>query len=128
MNNDETITRRDEGRSTNGTGSPPVAPPCDVYENADEYLVVADMPGVEQNAIEIKLDRAKLTIVGRPESRSNGTVLESEPRPRVYLRTFQVPDAVDGAQIKAELKHGVLAVHLPKGPQARVRKIAVTAG
>jgi HSP20 family molecular chaperone IbpA len=128
MNNDESITHRDEARSTNGHGIPPVAPPCDVYENADEYLVVADMPGVEENAIDIKLDRAKLTIVGRRDSRSNGTVLESEPRPRVYLRTFQVPDAVDAAQIKAELERGVLTVHLPKGPQARVRKIAVTAG
>jgi HSP20 family molecular chaperone IbpA len=126
MNNDEQMTRRDDARSTNG--SVPVAPPCDVYENADEYLVVADMPGVEESAFEIKLDRAKLTIVGRRENRTNGTVLESEPRPRVYLRTFQVPDAVDGAQIKAELKQGVLLVHLPKGPQARVRKIAVTAG
>lgn len=127
MNNDESLTRHEGARSTNG-GSPPVAPPCDVYENADEYLVVADMPGVEENAIEIKLDRSKLTIVGRRETRTNGTVLESEPRPRIYLRTFQVPDAVDGAQTKAELKRGVLLVHLPKGPQARVRKIAVTAG
>lgn len=127
MNTDESISRRDDTRSTNHS-SPPVAPPCDVYENAEEYLVVADMPGVEENAIEIKLDRAKLTIVGRREGRPNGTVLESEPRPRVYLRTFQIPDAVDGAQIKAELKDGVLTVHLPKGPQARVRKIAVTAG
>ena len=129
MNNDESLTRRDEARSPNGRHQPrPVAPPCDVYESADEYLIVADVPGVDERTIDIKLDRAKLTIEAQRTNGASGQVLDSEPQPRLYLRTFQVLETVDGGQIKAELRHGVLHLHLPKGPSARVRKIAVTAG
>ena len=128
MNNEE-LTRREETRPTNGRAQlRPVAPPCDVYESADEYLIVADLPGVDERTIDIKLDRAKLTIEARRTNGTNGQVLDSEPQPKLYLRTFQVPETVDAEHIKAELVHGVLNLHLPKGPGARVRKIAVQAG
>jgi len=129
MNNDESLTRRDDARSPNRQQHPrPVAPPCDVYESAEEYLIVADVPGVDERTIDIKLDRAKLTIEAQRTNGASGQVLDSEPQPKLYLRTFQVPETVDGGQIKAELRHGVLHLHLPKGPSARVRRIAVTAG
>jgi HSP20 family molecular chaperone IbpA len=129
MNNDEAMTRRDDARGSNGRQHlRPIAPPCDVYESADEYLIVADVPGVDDRSIDIKLDRSKLTIEAHRTNGASGQVLDSEPQPKLYLRTFQVPETVDAAQIKAELRHGVLHLHLPKGPSARVRRIAVTAG
>jgi HSP20 family molecular chaperone IbpA len=128
MNNEDMMTRRDQSSEPMNGRHRPVAPPCDVYENADEYLIVADIPGAEERTVDIKHERSKLTIEARRTNERHGTVVEAEPQPSSYMRTFQVPETVDVEQIRAELKHGVLHLHLPKGPQARVRKIAVTAG
>jgi HSP20 family molecular chaperone IbpA len=122
---DDSTEREEQPALANGH-SRPVVPPCDVYENAEEYLIVADVPGADEQSVDIKLDRTRLTIAAHRASRGTGRVAESEPFPRVYLRAFQVPESIDAASIRAELKHGVLQVHLPKGAAARVRRIAVS--
>lgn len=99
-----------------------VVPVCDIYENRDEYLVVAEMPGVDQQSIDLRLDRTRLTIEAKRPQQNNG------PMGTCYVRVFEVPATIDGAQISAKLNEGLLSVHLPKAPEARVRKIAVTAG
>lgn len=99
-----------------------VVPVCDIYENRDEYLIMAEMPGVEEQAIDLRLDRTRLTIEAkrrRQDTESVGTC---------YARVFEVPATIDGAHISAKLNEGLLSVHLPKAPEARVRRISVTAG
>lgn len=102
-----------------------VAPACDVYESADEYLIVAEMPGVPEGAVDLRMDRTKLAIQADrllgDTSDTDGTFLR-------YTRAFQVPETIDSTKINAKLRNGVLSVHLPKAPQARVRQISVTAG
>lgn len=106
-----------------------VAPVCDVYEDANEFLIIAEMPGVEQHAVDLRLDRTRLSIEAyRHLDEQSGRVVESKRVPTRYLRAFEVPDTIDAAQITARLEDGVLNVHLPKAPHARVRRIAVTAG
>lgn len=94
--------------------------PCDVYENAGEYLVRAEVPGVTSEGVHLQLERSELTIEAhRPAHDDDESV--------VYTRSFELPDTIDRDRIEAKLKHGVLHVHLPKAPHARVRKIEVTA-
>jgi len=89
-----------------------VVPKVDVYENEDEYLVIADVPGVSQDHLNVAFARGELTLEG-----TNGD--------RVYQRAFTVPDGIDGSSIQAELVNGVLSVHLPKAPEVKPRRIPV---
>ena len=118
MNANKQLTKQDDSRQheARSRGAVPV---CDIYENADEYLIVAEMPGVEQQAVDLRLDRTRLTIEA---DRSNGDAVTH------YARVFEVPATIDAARISAKLSEGLLAVHLPKAPEARVRRIAVTSG
>jgi HSP20 family molecular chaperone IbpA len=108
---------------------PAVTPFCDVYENDDEVLVVADMPGVTADALDIKLDKGELSISARREvSPKDGTFLGVEYRDCDYRRRFAVPGGIDAGKISAELKDGVLSLHLPKTEALKPRQIAVHAG
>ena len=108
---------------------PIVAPACDVYENNDEILVVADMPGVTADSLTINMDKGELSIVApRDVSPQEGTLLGLEYRACEYRRRFAVPGGVDAAKINAELKDGVLWLHLPKSEALKPRQIAVRAG
>ena len=92
-----------------------LTPAVDVFENRDEYLFVADLPGVAQQGLQVQLEKETLSITGR------GDGFE-------YRRQFALPASVEAEQAKAELKAGVLTLHLPKGKASRTRTIAVNAG
>jgi HSP20 family molecular chaperone IbpA len=92
-----------------------VAPPVDIFENNDEILIVADFPGVERDALHVRLDASELTIEGQSE----GTALR---------RAFQVTNTIDPDRISAELNAGVLRVRLVKREEAKPRRIEVKVG
>jgi len=122
----ETVALTREPQSLTETAERPrVAPPVDVFENADEILLHADMPGVETKDLDIAFDRGELTLSARREDGSQGTALRSEFRPFDYYRRFAVPPGVDAAKIRAELKHGVLQLHLPKSEALKPRQIPI---
>jgi HSP20 family molecular chaperone IbpA len=106
---------------------PFVAPPVDVYENADEILLVADMPGVTEEGLNIELDRGELRIEGSRSTELHGNAVETGERFADYRRAFTVPDSIDAEKVKAVLTQGVLKVHLPKAPHSKPRRIAVKA-
>lgn len=126
MSNDE-IMKREQNKPAEEPRLRVVSPPCDVYENGKEFLILAEMPGVDEKSIDLRLDRTRLTIVAlRPTVSSNDA---GNRRAAVqYARAFEVPDTIDAAEISARLDNGVLSVRLPKAPQAQVRQIRVTAG
>jgi HSP20 family molecular chaperone IbpA len=105
-----------------------VAPPVDIYEVADGLVVTADVPGVTQDQIEVRVDNHILTIrsqasehtVADPSYREYGLVS--------YFRQFELSDKVDEGKITADLKHGVLTLTLPKAEEAKPRKISVSVG
>ncbi len=101
-----------------------LSPACDVFENADEYLVIAEMPGVDEGGIDLQLERTQLEMSGVRTLASGSS--RGEAAQIRYERTFEVPDTIDGDGIRAQLAGGVLSVHLPKAPRARVRRIAIT--
>lgn len=108
---------------------PTLTPACDVYENQDELLVIADVPGIEADALQIHLDKGELTLEARREhSAQEGAFLGAEWTSCDFRRRFALPGGVDAGKISAELKDGVMYLHLPKSETLKPRKIAVRAG
>lgn len=96
------------------------APPVDIYENKDEILIYADIPGVTQEDLAVNFDKDQLTIEARRAAGSE--------RAFDYKRTFVVPRGIDAERIGANLQNGVLKLTLPKSAAMKPRQIAVNAG
>jgi len=108
---------------------PTFAPACDVYENKDELLVIADLPGVEAEALKISHEKGELMLeVSREISPKQGALLGSEWGGCDFRRLFSIPSGIDASKISAELKDGVMRLHLPKSAALKPRQIAVRAG
>ena len=109
---------------------PTFIPRADIYENDAAIVVIADMPGVGQDSIDITLEKDVLTITGtvEPAPRENYSLAHAEYRVGDYTRSFSLTNEIDQDAIEATLKYGVLRLNLPKAPEARTRKIAVAAG
>jgi len=122
------MVKREEEQLENVSERPSVRPPVDIYESREEYLVVADLPGVNGDALEIDLDADRLTLRGKTAEASFGQAIEREFRLLDYARTFQLPNVVDRAKVAAELKNGVLTLRLPKVDAVKPRRIEVKAG
>jgi HSP20 family molecular chaperone IbpA len=103
-------------------------PLVDIYETPEELVVVADMPGVGQDGIEIEIEGNQLTLEGhvRPQDYEGLKPLHVEYAIGDYYRSFTLGDAIDRDAIKGEMRDGVLTLHLPKAKQARARRIPVT--
>lgn len=122
------LQRQESGQPERVTQRPSVTPRVDIFENDQEVLLIADLPGVSNNNLHINLDNEQLTIEGTREEHVKGTALASEFRDTDYHRTFLVPQGIDVDKIRAELRQGVLHLHLPKSEALRPRQITVTAG
>lgn len=105
-------------------------PQVDILEQDDRLLLLADMPGVKPDQLEITYERGELTIYGqvtpRQDPTQNNYVLR-EYGVGDFYRAFQVGECIDASGISAELKNGVLTLHLPKTKAAVPRRIAVKA-
>jgi HSP20 family molecular chaperone IbpA len=105
-----------------------ITPPVDIYETEDGLVVLADLPGVAQDSLDIGVDNNILTIRGRSSSMLPGEVPYREYELRHFFRQFELSNKVDQARISAELKHGVLMLQLPKAEEAKARRIDVQVG
>ncbi len=104
-------------------------PPFDIWETDNELVLSGDLPGVAPEDLDIKFENGELTIYGRVQPRHEGVeLLYSEYGIGDFERTFAIDESIDAAKISAELKGGVLTVHLPKSEQVRPRRIEVKAG
>ncbi len=105
-------------------------PRADVYETDEGITVVADMPGVDENSVDITLEQNVLTINGYVESEQpEGLGLAyAEYQVGDYQRAFTLSDQIDREGIEAVVKDGVLRLYLPKVTEAQRRKIAIKAG
>ncbi|MBN1420074.1 MAG: Hsp20/alpha crystallin family protein [Planctomycetes bacterium] len=102
-----------------------LAPAVDIYETEAGLTLVADMPGVMKDGLDIRVKDGVLTIVGEvgPAKRTDPSYQEYELAS--YFREFILSDEVDADKIGAELKHGVLTVQLPRAERAKPKKIEV---
>ena len=99
-----------------------VVPAVDVSEREKEFAITAELPGMSEDDIEVKLSNGTLTIRGEKkeekEERKKDYYL-SERRYGSFTRSFRVPDGVDTANIEAKFANGVLTVTLPKTAEAQ---------
>lgn len=105
-------------------------PRVDIYETGEAITVVADMPGVDENTVDVTVENDVLTIQGyvEPEEPEGYDLAFAEYQVGDYQRAFTLSDQVDRGGIEATLKDGVLRLVLPKMAEAKRRKIAITAG
>lgn len=103
-----------------------VAPPVDVFENADEVLIVADVPGVTDENIDLKVENDTLTLEAkRAATKDEHPALAREFEELDFSASFRIPAGIDAAAVSAESKNGTLTVRLPKAAAAKPRKITV---
>ncbi|MBN9521763.1 Hsp20/alpha crystallin family protein [bacterium] len=104
-----------------------VAPRVDVLETENEFLLLADLPGVRPDAVDVRYEQGELTVHGRRHDAAPAArrPLFGEYAGSHFHRVFAVTDTVAADRIEAELKDGVLTVRLPKIEAVKPRKIAV---
>jgi len=105
-------------------------PNVDILEEHDELLVLADMPGVPKDQLELKVQADTLSIEGRvvsPTPEGLEAVYAEVRIPR-YRRTFTLSRELDASKVDASLKDGVLTLRIPKQAHAQPRRIEVQAG
>jgi HSP20 family molecular chaperone IbpA len=102
-----------------------VAPPVDIYETPDGLVLLADVPGVAPEALDVRVDHNVLIIRGHARHVVPGEVTYREYDLVNFFRKFELNDTVDQSHITADLKSGVLTVHVPKAQEAKPRQIEV---
>jgi HSP20 family protein len=102
-------------------------PTADIYETNDSLNVVLEMPGVDKNSVDIRVEDGVLNIEGRLDfPKYQGLQpLYTEYNVGHYSRSFRLSSKIDQNKIAAELKDGVLSLVLPKVEEARPRTIQV---
>ena len=102
-------------------------PSADIYETQDALTVILEMPGVEKNNVDVRVEDGVLSVLGKLDlSKYQGLQpLYIEYNVGHYSRSFQLSSKVDQSKIAAELKDGVLSLTLPKVEQAKPRTIEV---
>ena len=102
------------------------SPRFDIWENDDEMILYGDLPGVMPEDLDVRFEKPVLTIHGKVSPRHNDIkFLHGEYGIGDFHRTFTIGEAIDTERISAELKNGVLTVHLPKSEKVKPRQIAV---
>jgi len=107
------------------------APTFEVKETKDAYVFRADLPGVKDSDLEISLTGNRLQVSGRREQERQDqgeTFYASERSYGSFTRAFTLPDGIDGENVTADLKDGVLTLSVPKKPEVQPRKVAVNGG
>jgi HSP20 family protein len=105
------------------------APLVDVIESADEYLIRAEIPGVNKSDLSVTLEDGYLFIKGKrnAEPLAEGSrYLNTETAYGPFSRTIELPSSADAAKIEASYKDGILSVRVAKDEKAKPRQITVT--
>ncbi len=103
-------------------------PVVDISETESEYLIKAELPGIEKKDVKVSINENVLTIQGerKQEKEEKGKRFHRVERSYgSFVRTFTIPDGVDGTKVKAEHKDGMLFLHLPKSKVTKPKAIEV---
>jgi HSP20 family molecular chaperone IbpA len=129
MAHQETVQTGQVASRTQGAERPEFSFPVDIYDRDEEIVLVADMPGVQADGVEINLDRGNLSIRGGSAAQTHrGEAVLQEYRVGDFVRSFTVSEDIDPSGISAEFRNGVLTLHLPKSAERKPRKIPVRSG
>ena len=104
-------------------------PAVDIREEDKQYLLTADIPGVNRKDIEITLEEGVLTVKGERNTETDVSEAGYRRRERThgtFMRQFTLPDTVNATSISAAAKDGVLEITIPKQDKPEARKIPVS--
>ena len=125
--------RTTEKQELEGEGTRPgpvFRPDVDILEDEDRFVIYADLPGVDEASIDVRLERGTLTLDARlailPDG--NWSPLHTEYRFGSYHREFRISDDIDRGGVSARMQGGVLELVLPKSEERQPRSIPVQAG
>lgn len=104
-------------------------PKTDIYETKDEIILIADVPGADQDSVDITLEKNVLSINALVDTdiHANFNRIYSEFESGDFQRSFRLSDEIDQNNIKAVVSNGELRLHLPKAEPAKAKKILVKA-
>ena len=105
-----------------------LVPPVDIYETKEGLTVLADLPGVSKEDINVRVDKGILTIEGRPKQLTQLPLIYQEYELLAFFRQFELTEQVDQEKIRAEFKNGVVKIDLPKAEKVKPRTIPVQVG
>jgi HSP20 family protein len=106
-------------------------PMFEVRENGNSIKLIADLPGVRREDIEINLAGNTITVTGRREAEERGKDEQFHTYERTFgqfTRSFTLPEYADVEHITSNLNEGVLTIVVPKSSQSKARKIQITSG
>ena len=105
-------------------------PPVDIFEDAHGIMVVAEMPGVSKEGLNVQADRNSLLIEGNAviDMAAGMEPVYADVQSTRYMRSFVLSSELEIDAIDANLKDGVLTIHIPKRAEYRPRKIEVRTG
>jgi len=123
--NELTQASRDNDQSAQRAAMPAV----DIFEDASAITLLADMPGVSRERLDVRLDGDTLVIDGTVEipTQTGMSALWAEINVPRFRRMFTLSRELDTARVEANMKDGVLTLRIPKQAQAQPRRIAVQA-
>ncbi|MEY4580060.1 MAG: hypothetical protein RL701_4763 [Pseudomonadota bacterium] len=104
------------------------APTCDISETNEEYLIKAELPGVNKSDVKVNVENGIVSIQGERKQEKEEKHRKLHRVERSYgsfLRTFSLPEGIDDAKIAAQYNDGILTVHLPKAPNAKPKSVEV---
>ncbi len=121
------------GRYGNGNGNREVTraperhqpPSVDIYETPEALVLMADLPGVSKENLDVRVDNKMLTIQAKAEDAIPGDPIYREFELGGFFRQFELGEEIDTQRINAELKHGVMTLTLPKAEKAKPKQIEV---
>lgn len=109
------------------TARAPRLMPVDLFRDGDQYVLSADLPGIDPASVDLDVDGQLLTIRAERHAPASEEVkwLAHERPYGSYMRQFTLGDGVDAEKITANYEHGVLSVIIPMAERARPRKISI---
>ncbi len=128
VSNEKALTKSEENILATREEERYLLPAVDIFETEEGLTLLADMPGVEKDGIDIRVEDGILTISGRCTHEGRPSYNYREFELNSYWRQFSLSNDVDREKISAQLKHGVLTLTLPKAEKAKPKKIEVKLG
>ena len=102
-----------------------MTPPVDIYETPESLVVISDLPGIDPAGLEVRVDNHILTLRGQSHYQMPGDQRYREYTLVSFFRQFELGERIDQEGIRADLRHGVLTLTLPKAAKAQARAITV---
>jgi len=115
---------QNNNESAAATGKYITTPPVDIFEDKDGYKLIADMPGVSKENLDISVENSELTISGAVSDDQKDAEY-SEFTLGSYKRKFVLNEEIDSTGINASMENGVLTLTLPKRESVKPRKIEI---